>query len=678
MHFHDAERARQHQDLMKRLVREMHERFIWEPVHCVMCGTHGDLSLAFEKWGVAMSICNRCNHLFVNPRMATEAVPFLYGSTYWDNYTRAIGSPTIGERVVFDYQNGEGKLRRDAIRALAAAKRRGLNVRLTLLGRDVADASGRSTWRDTLLPLAQQLGLDFGDFRFVEQRDEADVVQHLHNSDCVILPSRFENLHTAAIEALASGVPAITGRRSGLRHWVSDDDGVRTIPTENADAFAEATADALSDRRWLIEAGGRGRRRVTEVFEPESATRRHLEFYEQLVGTAKPFARRSGARAVEGPELAIIILAHNALSYTKRCVQSLIAHTQTPLRIYLVDNGSTDGTAEWAAKVSDPLTLIRSEVNLGVSGGRNLGLKSIIGNPEYIVFLDNDVEVMAGWWQPFAGALAANRDVAIAGERGVVLEFHREGRTERPLIGPGPQDADMAIGFCMFMRPSAVRQIGSFDQNLGLFWHDDDDFGLRARRLGYRVLHMATGRILHFEHKSSSTVAEIWNAPEKPSELSDRNQRYLRDKYSIRHGALRDARAFVVLAIADEVLESPTLLQAYAGQFSAADDVTLVIYAPDRKPHEVQMMLEPVLVAAGLDSDEAADIIAVPVPSSRDHEIILAQSVDAVLCSKDPAGVFHAPPHFVASEIHQLRDLARRRLDVVSATGEQLSEPAAA
>jgi SAM-dependent methyltransferase len=115
MHFHDAERARQHQDLMKRLVREMHERFIWEPVHCVMCGTHGDLSLAFEKWGVAMSICNRCNHLFVNPRMATEAVPFLYGSTYWDNYTRAIGSPTIGERVVFDYQNGEGKLRRDVL-----------------------------------------------------------------------------------------------------------------------------------------------------------------------------------------------------------------------------------------------------------------------------------------------------------------------------------------------------------------------------------------------------------------------------------------------------------------------------------------------------------------------------------------------------------------------------------
>ncbi len=100
---------------MWQLVTEMKQQFTWQDVSCVVCGEAADFTQAFEKWGVTMSTCDRCGHLFVNPRMPEHAIPFLYGSRYWDDYTRAIGSPTIHERVAFDYDNAVTKLQRDIL-----------------------------------------------------------------------------------------------------------------------------------------------------------------------------------------------------------------------------------------------------------------------------------------------------------------------------------------------------------------------------------------------------------------------------------------------------------------------------------------------------------------------------------------------------------------------------------
>ncbi|MEA2443647.1 MAG: hypothetical protein QOJ12_939 [Thermoleophilales bacterium] len=547
-----------------------------------------------------------------------------------------------------------------ALHALAALKGRGIDAELTLLGRDIVEG-GRSYRRDVLIPLLSELGLGWGDVRFVEQVDADGVYQHLRHADAAVLPSRFENFHTAAVEALATGLLVVSGAQSGLSGLVSADDGLVAIPVDDPQRFGQLAADALDDAGLRARAAERAPARVRELCEPSTVTERQLEVYRRLA--AKPDA--AAAAAPGSAELSIVILAHNAVEYTQRCIASVERHTDTPHHVYLVDNASTDATPEWA-KTLDPerVTVVSPGANLGVSGGRNAGIRATGGRGDYVVFLDNDVEVFAGWWRPFVAALDEHADAGIAGDKGMRLVFDDDGRREVHVTEPGPADADMVIGYCMFMRASAVRQIGLFDENLGLFWHDDDDYCLRARKLGYPVLHIGAGRLIHFEHKSSREVDGIWEAEEKPSELSQRNQRYLAEKWQLlsKPGSpIEGSRDVAVLAFADEVLEDPELLRSWGERFDDRDGVTLVIYAPDADEATIADRIMAAARAAGLDGAAVADLMLLAVPGDAAREAFLGQAADAVYSKREAAGSLHAPPHFAPVALAELAELVARR-----------------
>lgn len=551
-----------------------------------------------------------------------------------------------------------------ALRTVAEARARGTDVRLTLVGRDCHQPDVGSYRRNVLLPLMGELGLGFEHVRFVDQVAEAGVVQHLRHADVALLPSVFENFHTAAVEALAAGVPVVCGARSGLRTWVSPEDGLRFADTADPAAFAREAADALTDESWLSDGSRRGPARVREAFDPERVTARQLELYETLIA---PRRRVVAQTAPPGPRLGVVVLAHDQLAYTRRCVRSLLAHTELPLRIVVVDNASTDGTPGWLASIGDPVEVVSLGENRGVSGGRNAGIAALGDDVDLVAFLDNDVEVTHDWWRPFAAVLDSFPEVGIAGERGVVLHFSPTGRREEPLVGAGPQRCDMVIGFCMVMRAEAVRQIGRFDENLGLFWHDDDDYGLRAGRLGWSVAHVGSGRIHHFEHRSSELVEGIWAGKDTPTELSTRNQRYLAEKWNrLTSAGVEGTRSAVVLAFADELVDDPALGRSFAARFCADDDVTLVLLAVDWDGERIEAELLPALATAGLDGGNAPDLLAL-TPGADDDLTAVAQTVDAILSHREPAGVFHAPAHFGAADDGLLAALVDRRLRTIAA-----------
>ncbi|HVT75568.1 MAG TPA: class I SAM-dependent methyltransferase [Acidimicrobiales bacterium] len=115
MEFHNRDKAAEHHKLMVSLVAEMRAKYTWEDVACAVCGEPGPTTPAFEKWDLAMVTCDRCGHLFVTPRLPESAVPELYGSRYWEDYSKAIGSPTLRERADWDYRNSFYKLQRDVL-----------------------------------------------------------------------------------------------------------------------------------------------------------------------------------------------------------------------------------------------------------------------------------------------------------------------------------------------------------------------------------------------------------------------------------------------------------------------------------------------------------------------------------------------------------------------------------
>jgi glycosyltransferase involved in cell wall biosynthesis len=112
-----------------------------------------------------------------------------------------------------------------------------------------------------------------------------------------------------------------------------------------------------------------------------------------------------------------------------------------------------------------------------------------------------------------------------------------------------------------------------------------------------------------------------------------------------------DARTMAVLAFADELVERPALLRAYGERVNSGDDVSLVIYSPDSDPAALEPQLFAAAAAAGLDGDDTADLLALPLGQRAEDERLLATSVDAVLSERTPAWAFGALPRFGDSEI---------------------------
>lgn len=224
------------------------------------------------------------------------------------------------------------------------------------------------------------------------------------------------------------------------------------------------------------------------------------------------------------------ILTYNALDYTKLCLASLAQHTTEPYNVFIVDNGSTDGTREWLAAQPDANLFAEfSPVNLGVPGGRNRLLQLIqphLADDAFVIFMDNDIEVMPGWVEHFSNFFAANPNVGIGtavGHQFVVRGDVRELGVV-PVGVPAPVDVACG-GFVCWVRSATAKAVGDYDERLGLFWHEDDDYSVRALAAGWEVFIVPGAPVLHHEHKSGAAK------PGLKVGGSPANQRYLANKW---------------------------------------------------------------------------------------------------------------------------------------------------
>lgn len=89
--------------------------------------------------------------------------------------------------------------------------------------------------------------------------------------------------------------------------------------------------------------------------------------------------------------VSVIIPSYNGAKYIKRSVESVLNQTHSNLELFVVDDGSTDNTADVVKQFNDErLTYIRHEKNMGLSQARNTGITRAKG--DYIAYLDVDDE----------------------------------------------------------------------------------------------------------------------------------------------------------------------------------------------------------------------------------------------------------------------------------------------
>lgn len=220
--------------------------------------------------------------------------------------------------------------------------------------------------------------------------------------------------------------------------------------------------------------------------------------------------------ASDAPLCSIVIPTYNGRALLANCLASLGQHLphehSWTTEVIVVDDASTDDTADWLAAHFPWVRLVRRERNGGFCAAANAGIAAARGH--FIHLLNNDTEVTPGWLEaglapfsdPTVGSVAplvlvrsnpqrvdsAGDSYSLAGwptKRGHGQPAERW--IDRPL-----EDVFTASGSSAFYRAEALRQVGGFDPLLGSYY-EDVDLGFRLRWAGYRCVFTARSQILH-------------------------------------------------------------------------------------------------------------------------------------------------------------------------------------
>lgn len=235
------------------------------------------------------------------------------------------------------------------------------------------------------------------------------------------------------------------------------------------------------------------------------------------------------ARTYEQPEghprVSIIVPLFNRVDLTARCLESLSAHTSPGLyEVILVDNGSTDGTAELLDCLEGNVKVVVNDRNLGFAVACNQGAE--LAATDHLLFLNNDVEAKPGWLEPLLAVFDADPGVAAAGSRllfpdgtiqhaGVAL-LH-DPAAPVPLRAfhvhygqPGDfADANVRSEYqvltaaCLLVRRGVFESVGGFDAH---YWNgcEDVDLCLKIGARGWTLVYEPESCLVHHESQSGS------------------------------------------------------------------------------------------------------------------------------------------------------------------------------
>jgi GT2 family glycosyltransferase len=227
------------------------------------------------------------------------------------------------------------------------------------------------------------------------------------------------------------------------------------------------------------------------------------------------------------PSIAIIVLTWNGRDLTLDCLRSLEGVTTPGLRIILVDNASTDGTAEAVRRRYDQrITVIENPANLGFAAGNNVAIqRALADGADFILLLNNDTvvaeDLVDHLLQPMLDTPAIgitapkiyyaepeNQIWFAGGEismwRGVakhtgIREMDR-GQYETA------RDIDYATGCAFLARRAVFEKAGDLDPGFRAYF-EDADFCMRAREAGFRIRYVPAARVWH--RISASTGGQL-------------------------------------------------------------------------------------------------------------------------------------------------------------------------
>lgn len=232
------------------------------------------------------------------------------------------------------------------------------------------------------------------------------------------------------------------------------------------------------------------------------------------------------------PHVAIIMLNWNGLRDTLECLESLAQLDYPSFSIIVVDNGSTDGSAEaisaWS-RGERRVSLIRNERNLGFTGGCNVGIRRALADrAEYLLLLNNDTVATPGFLTELVTVAEREERIGIVGPK-----VYRYG-TDRILDSAGTaavmwlaqpflrehgepdrgqydreEEVPYITGCALLIKRAVIERIGLLDENY-VNYFEDFDWGHRAAQSGYRLLYVPAAVIQHKGSRTSGLGSPVY------------------------------------------------------------------------------------------------------------------------------------------------------------------------
>ncbi|MFF2092521.1 methyltransferase domain-containing protein [Paenibacillus sp. NPDC058174] len=238
----------------------------------------------------------------------------------------------------------------------------------------------------------------------------------------------------------------------------------------------------------------------------------------------------------------IIIVTRNQLTLTKQCIDSIRRNTAAgSYELILVDNGSDDGTAVWAAEQTD-VKVIANKDNAGFPKACNQGLQHAAGS--FLLLLNNDTLVTPGWLTGLQRCLTSDAAIGAVGPVTNSASYWSAIPASYTTLEELDQFAEALsssakaagtqgsweeriklVGYCMLLKREAYEAAGELDERYGVGNFEDDDYSIRLKLAGYKLMLCKDTFIHHYGSASFREEEQLY------VRTFEKNSRIFRDKW---------------------------------------------------------------------------------------------------------------------------------------------------
>ncbi|MBX7245155.1 MAG: glycosyltransferase family 2 protein [Candidatus Sumerlaeaceae bacterium] len=223
------------------------------------------------------------------------------------------------------------------------------------------------------------------------------------------------------------------------------------------------------------------------------------------------------------PLASVVVITLNGSDVIRNCLDSLLPSDYPNFEVLLVNNGSTDGVEQIVRTEYPSVRIVSLGKNLGYAGGNNEGIKASRG--EIVVLLNDDTVLQPTALGEVVRPFVENPQVGIVGCKILYPDGKTIQHAGARILSNGasehignheedrgqydePRDVDYVIGCMMGIRRAVFHDIGLFDDRYFPIYFDEQEFAVRARRKGWRVVYNPKAVLCHIEAKTQAMNSE--------------------------------------------------------------------------------------------------------------------------------------------------------------------------